>query len=200
MPKKIILVRHGQTDFNLRQILQGHLDAFLTVKGLAQAKKVANKLVHEEIDIIISSDLKRAYHTALTIGCRINKKVITTSLLRERCYGEFQGKTTEEIQKLVWSFGFENEELNSSVEKKSEAFGVENNKEMKVRLRKLLQQIKKYRNKTIVLVTHAGTIKQFLKLFHHDLKGKIKNTECFYLEKNKDGNYLFGFFPIFNPA
>lgn len=78
MPKKIILVRHGRTDWNSERITQGHLDTFLNKEGLDQAIAVAEKLKDEKIDVIISSDLKRAFQTALVIAQKLKKKVKTS--------------------------------------------------------------------------------------------------------------------------
>jgi len=189
MPRKIIIVRHGETDFNVEKILQGHLDTFLNANGLDQANRVAEKLIKDEVDIILSSDSKRTYFTALTIAKKLNKKVETTFLLRERYFGKLEGMTFDEIRKVMWCFGYENAELNQLIEGRSKKFGVENNKEMQIRLKKLLNQIKKYKNKTVVLVTHGGTIRELLKLFDLSLARRINNTECFYLEKNNAGKY-----------
>jgi len=191
MPRKIIIVRHGETDYNVAKILQGHLDTLLNINGYLQAKTVAEKLKSEKIDVIIASDLKRTYHTALMIAQEQGKKVIETTLLRERHFGVLEGNTFSENKKIFWCFGYESDEMNRLVEEKSQAYGVENNIQMKVRLNELLKQIKKYKNKTIVLVTHGGTMRELIKLFGHKITGSIKNTECFYLEKNKDGTYLF---------
>lgn len=189
MPKKIILVRHGETDFNTQRILQGHLDTYLNIKGYLQAKKTAEKLKNEKIDVIISSDLKRAYHTALVIAQRHKRKVILTPLLRERHFGILEGRSFEESRKMLWCFGFEDEDLNQQVENNARKYKIENHAKIKTRLQKLLEEIKKHKNKTVVLVTHAGTMREFVKFFGLKLTGRINNAGCFYLVKNKDNKY-----------
>ena len=64
MPKKIVIVRHGQTEYNVKDILQGQLHVPLDEIGLIQAEKVAEKLQDELFDVVFSSDLKRAMQTA----------------------------------------------------------------------------------------------------------------------------------------
>ena len=64
MPKRIIIVRHGQTVENKQKILQGHLDTLLDDDGKKQAQAAAELLKNEKIDLFFSSDLKRSYHTA----------------------------------------------------------------------------------------------------------------------------------------
>ncbi|MEJ2267962.1 MAG: histidine phosphatase family protein [Nanoarchaeota archaeon] len=65
---KLIIVRHGETEENLKKIWQGHLQGKLTKKGIEQAKKLANRLKDEKLDVIFSSDLDRASDTAKEIA------------------------------------------------------------------------------------------------------------------------------------
>ena len=64
MKTKIILVRHGQSQGNAIRVLLGHTDLDLTELGFRQAACTAEALRHERIDVIYSSDLKRAMSTA----------------------------------------------------------------------------------------------------------------------------------------
>lgn len=198
MPKKIILVRHGQTDFNKEAIIQGQLDTFLDEKGLKQAEKIAHLLAGEDVDVIISSDLKRAYQTAITIGQRIKKPVIKTKLLRERHFGKLQGFKKEEIKKIIHQFDSD-EDLSSYWWDKE--FAIETNEQVKKRLDQLILRLKRHKNKTILIVTHGATIRMFLKLFRVDNKTvnnlEIKNTGCFVLEKKNGSNYFFS--SLFTP-
>ncbi|PIS15460.1 hypothetical protein COT62_03610, partial [Candidatus Roizmanbacteria bacterium CG09_land_8_20_14_0_10_41_9] len=98
MLDKIIIIRHGETDFNKERVIQGQLDTFLNKNGVEQARKAAVKLKGEKIDRIYTSDLKRANHTALIIGEVLKARVIPTPLLRERYFGELQGLRIETIK------------------------------------------------------------------------------------------------------
>lgn len=64
---RILIVRHGETDYNVKGIIQGQMDTELNDMGREQAKKVADTLAHEHIDEVYTSPLKRALHTADTI-------------------------------------------------------------------------------------------------------------------------------------
>ena len=61
---KVLLVRHAQSEANVSRMLQGQTDGNLTTKGLAQAHLIAEHLSDKSLDMIISSDLFRAYKTS----------------------------------------------------------------------------------------------------------------------------------------
>ena len=95
---KLLLARHGETDWNLAQRFQGHSDVPLNNVGLQQAKALRNRLSDEIITSIYSSDLKRAYETAKTISNGMNK-LQADARLREVHFGDWEGLTYHEIQK-----------------------------------------------------------------------------------------------------
>lgn len=95
---RIYIVRHGETIENKNGIIQGHLDGQLSKTGIEQAKSTAECLKKEPIDYIYSSDLKRAADTASYIAVHHPNAVITlTEELRERYWGDFQGKNKNQI-------------------------------------------------------------------------------------------------------
>ncbi|HOE42789.1 MAG TPA: histidine phosphatase family protein [Rhodoferax sp.] len=95
---RIIAIRHGETAWNVDTRLQGHLDIALNDVGLWQASRVALALTDEPIDTIYTSDLMRAWQTAQAIAEVAGCPVITDQGLRERGFGEFEGKTHAEIE------------------------------------------------------------------------------------------------------
>jgi 2,3-bisphosphoglycerate-dependent phosphoglycerate mutase len=95
---QVIIVRHGQTQWNLKLIRQGHLDSPLTEKGIAQAKALAQRLAQEKFTALYSSDLGRAVQTAQTIAAVTGHQVVTDTRLRERNLGIFQGLNGDEIK------------------------------------------------------------------------------------------------------
>jgi 2,3-bisphosphoglycerate-dependent phosphoglycerate mutase len=95
---RIILVRHGETDWNATGRMQGQTDTPLNPLGRAQAQRAAQRLVREPIRAIYSSDLARALETATIIGQALGLPVVTSPRLRERCYGAWEGLTSREIQ------------------------------------------------------------------------------------------------------
>jgi probable phosphoglycerate mutase len=98
---RILLVRHGETDWNKERRLQGHLDIPLNAEGIEQAKLVAQALAHEKIDIVYSSDLSRAFETANAIAKIHALPIFVDANLRERHYGDVQGKTYQEIEETL---------------------------------------------------------------------------------------------------
>jgi len=93
------IVRHGETELNIRKAFQGHTDSPLTAKGLTQAKRNASILQDQmQCEKIISSDLPRARHTASIIGEILNVPVFTDSSLREVYFGFWDGMADEDIQ------------------------------------------------------------------------------------------------------
>ena len=95
---RFIIVRHGETEWNIQGIRQGHLDSPLTTKGLAQARALAERFRPDSYEAVYSSDLGRAFETAKTIANRTGHEVFVDSRLRERNLGVFQGLTSEAIR------------------------------------------------------------------------------------------------------
>lgn len=87
----VVLIRHGETEWNLSGRYQGHADSPLTSRGLAQARAVAMALDGQDFEAFYSSDLGRAKHTATIIADRMGKRFLIDSRLREQHYGLLQG-------------------------------------------------------------------------------------------------------------
>ena len=79
----ILLIRHGETVDNARQIMQGQTQGELNEQGREQARQVAERLATEPIDAVVASDLHRAIQTAEIIAAPHGLVVRTTELLRE---------------------------------------------------------------------------------------------------------------------
>src|SRR5918999_6281569 len=95
---QLIIVRHGQTQWNLKLVRQGHLDSPLTERGIAQAKALGERLARETFTALYSSDLGRALQTAQMIAAATGHKIVTDARLRERHLGIFQGLNGDEIR------------------------------------------------------------------------------------------------------
>lgn len=98
----LYLVRHGETVDNAAQILQGQRQGELNEKGIKQAKEVCEKMKDSDIDAFISSDLKRSYDTCKIIAAPHHKEVESTSLIRERDWGDFTGKFIPDMKDAEW--------------------------------------------------------------------------------------------------
>ena len=98
---RIIAIRHGETAWNVDTRLQGHLDIALNSKGIWQAEQVARALADEPVEAIYTSDLLRAWHTARAIAQSTEAPLVASQDLRERSFGNFEGKTYAEL-KAQW--------------------------------------------------------------------------------------------------
>ena len=94
---RVILVRHGQTEWNDGARFQGHLDSPLTRAGKLQAESIGRRIAKEKIAAIYSSDFDRARQTAELIATPCKLSVTTNERLRERGLGIFQGLNREEM-------------------------------------------------------------------------------------------------------
>ncbi len=105
---KLLLTRHGETSGNVNHIMQGQTQGELTEKGILQAKELAERLSAVNIDIFLSSDLKRAIDTCNIIAAPYGGKIITTPLLRERDWGSFTGRYIPDLKDEPWPDDIEN--------------------------------------------------------------------------------------------
>lgn len=96
------LIRHGETEWNLQKRLQGQKDIPLSKVGVNQAQQLGCYFHNQDINFehVYTSDLLRAHRTAQLITDRMpNKKIIIEPNLRERYYGELEGKYISEVVK-----------------------------------------------------------------------------------------------------
>ena len=100
-PTRIIAIRHGETTWNVDTRIQGHLDIPLSANGRWQAERLAEALREEPIKAIYASDLTRAWETAQYVGQAQGLTVTKEIGLRERDFGDFEGKTFAEIEVLL---------------------------------------------------------------------------------------------------
>jgi glucosyl-3-phosphoglycerate phosphatase len=96
--RRLVLLRHGQTDYNVAGRMQGHLDSILTETGVEQAAAVAPEIARLAPDRVISSDLRRAVDTAELVSAACGLPVKYDARLRETHLGEWQGRTVAEIE------------------------------------------------------------------------------------------------------
>ncbi|PRP77418.1 hypothetical protein PROFUN_14271 [Planoprotostelium fungivorum] len=103
----ITIIRHGETEDNIRGIIQGQKDTDLNEKGFAQARLVADRIQGERVDLIISSDLKRARDTAKIIHERHpNAEFRIDPRIREKAFGpELEGRNWNDIQRMLLTSG-----------------------------------------------------------------------------------------------
>jgi alpha-ribazole phosphatase len=156
---RIILVRHGQTAYNLERRYQGHTDIKLTDLGREQAVRVAERLSREPVTAVYSSDLSRAGETARIIAEYHGLPVETDRRLRESAFGDWEGLSVDEIREQY-------PELFASYRLDS----VKHRAPRGERLESVLDRVAcaaehivmEHPNGTVVLVGHGGTINAFI--------------------------------------
>jgi len=94
----LYIVRHGQSESNIRQSYGGHTDVALTDAGREQARKRAQEFKSIKFDAVYSSDLSRAKETAELIKLERDLVIKTTELLRERNFGDLEDRTHKEVR------------------------------------------------------------------------------------------------------
>lgn len=186
------LVRHGETEWNVKRIMQGRCDSPLTKLGINQAKDLVNKLKHIHFDKIFSSDILRAKRTAEIIAAERKLAIATTKLLRERTFGKYEGWLIDNYYKKFEQYFIENQKL-SEIEtyKRKPDIDIESDEEIVNRLITFIREVAVgFPGKTVLVVTHGGIMRGFLIHLGYGTRkelgwGSIKNTA--YLKLLSDG-------------
>lgn len=157
MQRRLILLRHGETEYNATSRMQGQLDTVLTQRGVDQAHAAAKELRDLGISKIVSSDLMRAKNTAEVVAADLGLPVGVDERLRETHLGEWQGKTHSEVDtahegaRAVWrtdaSWAPPRGESRLQVAERSRAVVDE-----------LMRDYDEWDNSAVLLVSHGGTI------------------------------------------
>ncbi len=178
---KFIVLRHGESESNVKRIKAGQLDKYhLTEKGREQSRKVARILKKEKIDIIISSPVLRARETAEIISRELGVEVIEDELIKEYDFGSWNGYSSEELINSENGLYKEYKELPLSEEKYNFRLGGdgESRKEIEERVRKFVEKcVKNYAGANILIVGHGGTNAMF-----HRVVGGVSIKDVFRLE------------------
>jgi probable phosphoglycerate mutase len=159
----VIIVRHGQTEWNIAGVRQGHLDSALTEKGVAQASALAQRLARERFTALYSSDLGRAVQTAMAIADVTGHEIVTDPRLRERHLGIFQGLTAEEI---MGKYPQERTQFRTLGPDYVIPGGESMRQQVERNVAYLNALAAKHRGEQIVVVTHGGVVSGF---FRHTL-------------------------------
>lgn len=155
----ILIIRHGQTEWNKLKKLQGHSDIPLNEEGKKQAQTLAFILQNEPLNAIYASDLKRAYETALAIAKVHHMPVMANPQFRERCYGACEGLTSAEIKEKF------PKEYKAWVMAAPDLFfpdgerKTESPRQFHERARKAIQLVaQKHLGQNIAIITHFGVL------------------------------------------
>jgi alpha-ribazole phosphatase len=154
--ERLVIVRHGETDFNVQERWQGHIDIPLNANGLAQAQRVAARLKNDTFEAIFTSDLKRAHATAEAINQHHKLPLQLDQRLREVYLGHFEGLTSHEIhtrfpeEYAAWSGNHE----------QPAPGGGESDMDFLQRIQGFLDStLPHHPAESALLVTHGGTIR-----------------------------------------
>lgn len=151
--RRLYLLRHGESDWNLSGKVQGSKDSELTEKGISQAESAGERLKVENIGSIYASPLKRAKLTAEVVGEKIGVSSKVEQDFQEMCFGHWEGRLLKEVQGdygdefMLWK-------------KKPHEFKVEGSEsliEVQSRMLSAIETIKKTDDSENVLVVSHGT-------------------------------------------
>ncbi len=195
---KIILVRHGESEFNaltkansLEKKYCGQYDTPLSILGRSDALKLKNNIHIKGLDIIYSSDLSRATETAyLATG---TTDIIATPLLRERSLGDFEGLIESEVPLLYKDFfRDDNKDFRNSFI--NHAPNGENYIDVCGRCLKFLDNLDLTKNITVGIFAHNCTIRCMIHVLtscteQETLNRDIKNTTPIILTGSSIGEF-----------
>ena len=152
---RVVLVRHGQTEWNDGARFQGHMDSALTRAGVLQAESLGRRLAGEKIAALYSSDLGRARHTAELIAAGTKLSIVQDARLRERGLGVFAGLTRADIavQYPEETRRYFSRDPEYAMPKGESLLG-----RFKLGLECLDEIAGKHRGSTVVAVTHGGMV------------------------------------------
>lgn len=157
--KKIYLIRHGESQWNVIRKIQGQKDISLTDKGVEQAKLIGDRLTKEKIDKIYSSDLERAYNTAKIIGNKIGINPIPKEDFREINFGVWEGLSNDKMMAEYYDEVY----LWRKEPEKLKIEGGETLQEVQIRAMKCLEKIVDTSNdESILIVSHGVTLKTII--------------------------------------
>lgn len=160
MTTTLLLMRHGETDWNAAGRFQGHTDIDLNERGLAQAREAVEVLSTQGIRRVVSSDLGRAVQTARVVANALGLPVEQDPGLRERSFGVFEGLTWPEIE-------VKHAQLHAAyqVNPHVDVPGAENLGDLRARARRMLHhyaQAASLAGHTVLLVSHGGMVRSML--------------------------------------
>jgi broad specificity phosphatase PhoE len=157
---RLILIRHGETEWNVTLQYQGHAAVPLNERGLEQARIAAQRLRRLDAQALYASDLARAWQTAEVIGRELKLTPKATPELREIDVGQWEGLTPEELYRRFPEHMREFERDPA----RTVRLGGESYAQLQARALLALQQIEAshQQGETIIAVSHGGTIRALL--------------------------------------
>jgi broad specificity phosphatase PhoE len=156
---QMVLIRHGETDWNRDRRIQGQTDIELSERGREQARLLALRLEREPIQAIYSSDLLRASRTAEPIAAALELPVHTSPLLREVSFGAWEGLTASEVE-AGWPVEYAAWREDSVRHRAPDGERIE---ELQLRAMRCATEIlTAHPGQTVAVVAHGGSVKAIL--------------------------------------
>jgi probable phosphoglycerate mutase len=150
---RILLLRHGQSEWNAVGRWQGHGDPGLTELGREQSRVAATRLASAGIERVVSSDLARAFETAQIVAAALGLTLERDARWRERDIGAWTGLTREQIE-ARWPEEYAHFRAH---EEQARPGGGESNAMLRARAREALAALRaRYPEKRVLVVTHRG--------------------------------------------
>lgn len=165
---KLYVVRHGQTDQNVLGLVQGDTESDLTEKGREEAKALQELVESLNVDVVVSSPLRRALDTAKLITNN-KKEIIIDERLIERNFGLSEGKPVdEELTVKYWDF-----RLNTDINQ------VEKVQDLMFRITEFIEDMRnKYDDKKVLVVAHSA----ILRAIHYAINGIPEDGDLLKIE------------------
>ena len=168
--KTLYIFRHGETDWNKVEKLQGHTDVPLNARGIAQAQELAEELRAHRPEVIVSSDLVRALDTARIIGAACAVPVETLTGLKELNIGDVQGMTRSEMRERYGHDLWNRMEANAPIDDDLGFPGGETKREATKRaMDALTGYLAETPYQKIAIATHGFLIKLLIVAMTHDI-------------------------------
>ena len=161
----IYLVRHGETEWNVKKLVQGHQDSPLTAEGIQQGKILGEKLKKVDFEAVFSSDSLRAHKTAQLILLEKKIAIKTTESLRERKFGQkYEGKHSEILNTDIRNYLAKYQHMTNAQRLKIRFTpDMESNEEVLSRVITFLREIAVgFKGKKVLVVTHGGVMRHLL--------------------------------------
>lgn len=189
MKTTIYLTRHGQTEWNIEKRLQGRGNSPLTQEGIKKAEELRERLESVDIDVIYTSPIERALHTAQILKGNKDIEVISCEGLMEMSFGTYEGRRTEEISR-------ENPEWNINLIMEGNTTMAapegENLAQVRQRVKEAMDDLlQANKGKNLLVVAHGITLKALMYYFkdnevNQEVMGQTTLTK---IEQDESGEF-----------
>lgn len=182
--RSFYFLRHGETDWNSQQLMQGWTDIPLNDNGIAQAGKAAALIAEHPIDLVVSSSLSRAHRTAEIVNDALKKPLLLDERLKERSWGIFEGKHVSAFDQ--WRANVKHdaakEETGYPVPPEGEPYPAFKDRCIGT----LAHYLDTHANQNILFVAHGGVFRTLLRFIERAIE-QSPNAQPYHFEKSDRG-------------